>query len=74
MTHLGVIPGAVTPLALINDREARVKVVIDAGLLDHDPVNVHPLVNSMSTAVSPEGLLQFFESTGHQPLMLDFPL
>ena len=44
MTHLGVIPGAVTPLALINDREARVKVVIDAGLLDHDPVIYLPVL------------------------------
>src|SRR3546814_13413735 len=39
MAHLGVIPGAVTPLALINDRDAVVRVVSEKGLLDPDPVN-----------------------------------
>src|SRR3569833_125388 len=29
MEHLGVIPGAVTPLALVNDREGLVQPVID---------------------------------------------
>jgi Ala-tRNA(Pro) deacylase len=71
MAHLGVIPGAVTPLALINDCEVRVRVVIDAGLLDHDPVNVHPLVNSMTTAMAPGDLLRFVEACGHRPEILD---
>lgn len=71
MTHLGVIPGAVTPLALVNDRDVRVKVVIDAGLLAHDPVNVHPLVNSMTTAMAPGDLLRFIEACGHRPEIMD---
>lgn len=71
MAHLGVIPGAVTPLALINDREVRVKVVIDKGLMDHDPVNVHPLVNTMTTAMSPADLLRFVEACGHRPEIMD---
>lgn len=71
MAHLGVIPGAVTPLALVNDREAKVKVVIDKGLLDHDPVNVHPLVNTMTTAMSPADLLTFIRACGHTPQILD---
>ena len=35
LEHLGVVPGSVTPFAAINDREARVTVVLDAPLLDH---------------------------------------
>ena len=69
--HLGVIPGAVTPLALINDREHRVQVVIDKGLLDHDPVNVHPLVNTMTTALSPADLMTFIRACGHAPQVID---
>jgi Ala-tRNA(Pro) deacylase len=71
MAHLGVIPGAGTPLALINDRDAAVRVVIDEGLLDHDPVNVHPLVNTMTTALAPADLLAFIAACGHEPRILD---
>ncbi len=70
-TYLGVLPGSVTPLALINDREKRVKVVIDKELLEQNPVNVHPLVNTMTTAISPEDLLRFLEATGHSPEIID---
>lgn len=71
MTYLGVIPGAVTPFALINDPQGEVKVAIDRAILDHDPVNCHPLTNDMTTAISPAGLLKFIESTGRKPLLLD---
>ena len=71
--HLGVEPGSVTPLALINDRERLVKLVLDRGLSDAAPVNVHPLVNTMTTAMAPADLLRFFAATGHPPRWLDFP-
>ena len=66
MAYLGVVPGAVTPFGLINDRGHEVRVVIDAGLLAHDPVNVHPLTNDRTTAISPRDLLRFIEACGHQ--------
>ena len=72
MRHLGVVPGAVTPFGLINDREAAVRVVIDKALLAHDPVNVHPLTNEMTTAIAPGDLLAFIESCGHRPQIVDF--
>lgn len=71
MTHLGVLPGSVTPLALINDRDRKVRVVIDRGLLEHDPVNVHPLVNTMTTAMSPGDLMAFIAACGHRPEIID---
>lgn len=68
---LGVAPGSVTPFAALNDRDRRVRVVLDARLLAHERINVHPLVNDMTTGVSREGLLAFFAATGHEPLLLD---
>jgi len=70
-THLGVIPGAVTPFALVNDRAHAVTFVLERALLDHDPINLHPLDNGRTTAVSPMGLLRFLEWTGHEPVLLD---
>jgi Ala-tRNA(Pro) deacylase len=72
--HLGVEPGSVTPLALVNDTSLSVRLAVDRGLTDGGPVNVHPLVNTMTTAMSAADLLRFFTATGHAPLWLDFPL
>ncbi len=71
MRHLGVVPGAVTPFGLINDRAAEVRVVIDRALLEQDPVNVHPLANDRTTAIAPRDLLRFIEACGHTPRILD---
>jgi Ala-tRNA(Pro) deacylase len=71
MSYLGVAPGAVTPFALINDREGQVKVAIDKAVLEQDPVNCHPLANDKTTAITPQDLLAFIENSGHKPMILD---
>jgi Ala-tRNA(Pro) deacylase len=71
MTYLGVVPGAVTPFALINDRQGQVKVAIDRAVLAQNPVNCHPLTNDMTTAIAPDDLLAFLAATGHKPTILD---
>lgn len=68
---LGVRPGSVTPFALINDREHRVRVVLDKGMLAQDPLNYHPLENDRTTAIAPADLLRFIESCGHTPRIVD---
>ena len=64
---LGVAPGSVTPFAVINDKEARVTLVIDAALMTQGMLNFHPLVNTATTSISREGLLKFLAATGHAP-------
>ena len=71
MKYLGVAPGAVTPFAVINDRDRRVKVVIDQALLATDPVNCHPLTNDMTTAIAPADLIRFVRACGHEPEVRD---
>lgn len=72
MRHLGVTAGAVSPFAIINDRGNAVQVVLDRALLRDDLVNLHPLDNAKTTALTPDGLLRFLEAEGHPPLLLDF--
>ncbi len=67
---LGVEPGAVTPLAAINDSAGRVTLVLDAGLMEHGIINCHPLVNTMTTSLRREDLLTFLKATGHEPAIL----
>lgn len=72
MEYLGVTPGSVTIYALINDRPARVRVILDEALFDHDLVNFHPLSNDATTAAHPAGMLKFVRATGHEPTRLRF--
>jgi Ala-tRNA(Pro) deacylase len=71
MRYLGVIPGAVTPFAMLNDHGGVVEMLLDAGLLEHDPLNFHPLDNAMTTAISATGLLRFLEHAAHPPQIVD---
>ena len=67
---LGIEPGAVTPLAALNDTERRVTVVLDAALMGHATINCHPLVNTMTTSIAREDLIKFLEATGHPPRIM----
>jgi Ala-tRNA(Pro) deacylase len=70
---LGVEPGSVTPFAVANDRDGRVTMILDANLMEHERVNFHPLVNSMTTGVSRDDLVKFLRATGHDPVILRLP-
>jgi Ala-tRNA(Pro) deacylase len=69
---LGVTPGSVTPFALANDAECRVLPVLEAAMLEQDPVNFHPLENDRTTAIAPEDLVRFIAASGHVPRIVDF--
>ncbi len=68
---LGVGPGSVSPFALINDTECRVNVVLDKEMMAQSPLNYHPLDNTMTTAITPQGLLAFLRDTGHNPRIIE---
>ena len=72
MEVLGVIPGSVTPFSVINDAGGRASVVLDKALMAYDRLNFHPLVNTATTGVTPEGLLAFLNDCEHAPRILDF--
>lgn len=72
--ELGVRPGSVTPLGMVNAVPGRVRVAIDRAVLEGvERVHVHPLVNTATTALAPEGLLRFLRALGHAPELLDLP-
>lgn len=67
---LGILPGAVSPLAAVNDTDGAVTVVLDQKLLAADRLNVHPLRNDRTTALAPGDLVSFLESCGHPPRLI----
>ncbi|HEY8246444.1 MAG TPA: prolyl-tRNA synthetase associated domain-containing protein [Hyphomicrobium sp.] len=64
---LGVPPGSVTAFAVINDRTQRVRLIIDAELMEHDTINCHPLENTATTNIARDDLLRFIRTCGHEP-------
>ena len=64
---MGVEPGAVTPFGATNDTQGRVTVVLDAPMMEHETLNYHPLVNTMTTSINRDDLVKFLELTGHIP-------
>lgn len=69
---LGVRPGAVSPLTLINDPDKKVHLLLDRTLQTDDWIYAHPLVNDMTLGIKGQFLYQFFTHTGHQPQWLEF--
>lgn len=71
---LGVVPGSVSPLALINDTARLVTPVFERRLLALGTLYFHPLRNDCTTALTAQALLRFVAACGHVPQVLDLPL
>ena len=71
---LGVGQGCVTPLALFNDKEGDIKVIMDANFFDggHERCYFHPMVNSATTGLTPDDLEKFVKATGHETIIVNF--
>lgn len=72
MHYLGVIPGAVTPLAVINDKTRAVTVVLDKALMKQNPLHFHPCNNTMTTTIDAQDLIKYIEALHNPPLIMDF--
>jgi len=71
MEYLGVRPGAVTPLAMINGVKRNVNLFIDGDLRSCLRIYAHPLVNDRTLELSIENLEYFFKKVGAVPSWID---
>jgi len=69
---LGVVPGSVSPLALINDVSEKVTVYIEGSLLAQEWIYLHPCRNTHSTRLRCSDLLWLLENWNHPVTVLDF--
>lgn len=66
MEILGLRPGSVTPLGLLNDQESKVKLFIDRDFFDAPgPIGVHPNDNTATVWIKPEDLVRIIEKHGN---------
>ena len=64
-TYLGLIPGSVTPLGVINDKESIVTLVLDKEL-KNKILLVHPNRNTATIAIRYEDLIKFINYCGNK--------
>ncbi|MEO8133213.1 MAG: prolyl-tRNA synthetase associated domain-containing protein [Betaproteobacteria bacterium] len=73
LKHLGITPGSVSLLALVNDTAQAVEFVIERTLWEADAIQAHPLVNTATMIVGHAELERFLAATGHSPRVIAIP-
>jgi Ala-tRNA(Pro) deacylase len=73
LAYLGVQPGSVTMLALINDTASQVELLVDNDLWIKDCWQCHPLVNTSTLVISCQDMEKFFNLSGHPVTLMDIP-
>ena len=71
LDHLGVRPGAVTPLAMVTGVHHDVTLYMDSRLRDVRVLYMHPLVNDRTVAMSPSDTEAFLARQGCQINWID---
>ncbi len=69
-TYLGVEPGSVTPLAVVNDPDLRVRMWLGEELRDQPAIGAHPNHNAATVVLSADSLEVYLRATGHAPSWL----
>jgi Ala-tRNA(Pro) deacylase len=70
---LGTWSGALSPLALANDADNQIELVIDAALRDERRVLFHPLDNAVTVSLTMRTLEHFCERIGHAVRWIEVP-
>lgn len=66
MKYLKLTPGAVTPLAVINDKQNEVEVIIDEILMKEKLLGVHPCVNTSTLLIKPLDLEKYIKQVNNK--------
>jgi Ala-tRNA(Pro) deacylase len=64
---LGVRPGSLSPLALVNDSSSKVHLVIDEELRCESAFLLHPLDSTATVALTRQDLEAFLDNIAHPP-------
>ena len=71
---LNVTPGSATILALMNDKDHRVKLVLDQSVAGDDTLSCHPCISTSSIILSMEEVrTRLLPHLGVEPILVDLP-
>lgn len=66
LKYLGLTPGSVTPLGLLNDTEREVTVLIDEDLKKAELICLHPNVNTATVSIGYDDFMRFLKWRGNE--------
>ena len=68
---LDITPGSLSVLGLMNDKDMRVRLLIDKELRESDTIGCHPCINTSSLRLCTADLLEkVLPAVGHEPRMV----
>ena len=71
---LNITPGSVSIMGLMNDKENRVKLLIDREVAEAEYLGCHPCINTSSLEMKTTDVLErFLPAVGHEYQILDIP-
>ena len=65
---LQTVPGSVSAMELLFDKEHQVQLVIDRELMADAYISGHPGISTSTLRLKREDMLKFVSSTGHEPI------
>ena len=69
---LDITPGSLSVLGLMNDKNSRVRLLIDKDLLDSDTFGCHPCINTSSLRIRTGDLMtKILPAMGHEPTIVE---
>ncbi|WP_077611621.1 prolyl-tRNA synthetase associated domain-containing protein [Clostridium sp. Marseille-P2415] len=72
---LDITPGSVSVLGLMNDKNRRVRLLIDKDVISHEFFGCHPCINTSSLRLKTADLLdKFLPAIGYEYTLVDLPL
>ncbi len=73
--YLGLTPGSVSVLGLMNDKDHAVKLSIDKDLLQDEYIGCHPCMNTSTLKIKMQDILQvFLPHLGIVPTVVELPV
>ncbi|HIC8798553.1 prolyl-tRNA synthetase associated domain-containing protein [Aeromonas veronii] len=70
---LGLIPGSVTLLAMVRDRENAVELVVDEAIWQAEQVQCHPLVNTATLIIRLDDVRRLLAHLGREATVMRLP-
>ena len=72
LEYLDIIPGSVSIMGLINDKDNKVQLLIDKDVIVPDHIGCHPCANTSSLKIRTDDILNvYLPATNHKPIFVD---
>lgn len=74
LAFLDITPGSVSVLGLMNDRENRVRLIVDKDILNDEYIGCHPCINTTSLKIKTADIFdKFINAVDHNKTVVELP-